>query len=192
GAGSIEELRGAAQVHRGATQIAALVGMVVMVADRIETLADSELTLILRGGTRLRLGEASTMIIDEDLVTNGTSIRSTVRLLLGKLRAWVNTKVGSGAPNFEIRTPNAVAGARGTDFEVEFIEGKPCPAQPTCLRYTTVGVYEGTVVVANPTSPPGSAPVTVTAGYQTTIPCETPPTTAARWGAEELRSPGYH
>src|SRR5262245_8166449 len=86
GAGSIEELRGAAQVHRGATQIAALVGMVVMVADRIETLADSELTLILRGGTRLRLGEASTMIIDEDLVTNGTSIRSTVRLLLGKLR----------------------------------------------------------------------------------------------------------
>jgi len=94
--------------------------------------------------------------------------------------------------NFEIHTPNGVAAARGTDFEVEFIEGKPCPADPSCLRYTTVGVYQGVVVVANPTSPAGSLPVTVTAGYQTTIPCESPPTASSRWGAEELRAPGYH
>jgi len=188
--GSIQELRGTAQVFRAAKTIAAAVGILVMLGDRIETLADSELTLILRGGTRLTLGEDSTIIIDRHLVA--THIQTSIRLLLGKLRSWVNDTGGAGGVNFEIHTPNGVAAARGTDFEVEFIEGKPCPADPSCLRYTTVGVYQGVVVVANPTSPAGSLPVTVTAGYQTTIPCESPPTPSARWGAEELRAPGYH
>jgi hypothetical protein len=188
--GSIQELRGTAQVFRAARTIAAAVGILVMLGDRIETLADSELTLILRGGTRLTLGEDSTIIIDRHLVA--THIQTTIRLLLGKLRSWVNDTGGAGGVNFEIHTPNGVAAARGTDFEVEFIEGKPCPADPSCLRYTTVGVYQGVVVVANPTSPPGSLPVTVTAGYQTTIPCKSPPTPSSRWGAEELRAPGYH
>jgi len=190
--GSIQELRGTVQVFRAAKAIAAVVGILVMLGDRIETRADSEVTLILRGGTRLMLGEDSTMIIDRHLVENETHIQTAVRLLLGKLRSWVNDTGGRGSVNFEIHTPNGVAAARGTDFEVEFIEGKPCPADPSCLRYTTVGVYLGVVVVTNPTSPAGSLPVTVTAGYETTIPCESPPTPPSRWGAEELRAPGYH
>jgi ferric-dicitrate binding protein FerR (iron transport regulator) len=190
--GSIHELRGTAQVFRAAKMIAAAVGMFVILGDRIETRADSELTLILRGGTRLRLGEDSTVIIDRHLAENETHLQTKVRLLLGKLRSWVNDTEGRGSVNFEVHTPNGVAAARGTDFEVDFIEGKPCPADPSCLRYTTVGVYQGVVVVANPTSPAGSLPVTLTAGYETTIPCESPPTPPSRWGAEELRAPGYH
>ena len=190
--GSIQALRGTAQIFRAAKAIAAVVGIFVMLGDRIETRTDSEVTLMLRGGTRLMLGEDSTMIIDRHLVENETHIQTTVRLLLGKLRSWVNDTGGGGGVNFEIHTPNGVAAARGTDFEVDFIEGKPCPADPSCLRYTTVGVYQGVVVVANPTSPAGSLSVTVTAGYETTIPCESPPTSPSRWGAEELRAPGYH
>jgi ferric-dicitrate binding protein FerR (iron transport regulator) len=189
--GSIVHLRGLVHIYRAATQLAGTVGMLVLIGDKIETLADAEVTLVLHGGTELELSESSTMIIDQNVATE-PSIRSTVRLLLGRLRALVNATAGARSVNFEIHTPNAVAGARGTNFEVAFVEGKPCPAQPTCLRYTTVGVYQGTVVVANPTSPPGSAPVTVTAGYQTTIPCETPPTAPSPWGTEELRAPGYH
>jgi len=188
--GSITELKGAALVLRGVKQLAATVGMLVLLGDKIETLADAEVTLVLRGGTELKLSESSTITIDQN-VASEAAIRSAVRLMLGRLRAWVNA-AGARSIDFEVHTPNAVAGVRGTDFEIAFIEGKPCPAQPTCLRYTTVGVYQGTVVVANPTSPPGSAPVTVTAGYQTTIPCETPPTAPSPWGTEELRAPGYH
>jgi ferric-dicitrate binding protein FerR (iron transport regulator) len=190
--GSIQELRGTVQVLRAAKAIAAAVGIFVMLGDRIETRADSEVTLMLRGGTRLMLGEDSTMIIDRHFVENETHIQTTMRLLLGKLRSWVNDNAGGGSVNFEVHTPNGVAAARGTDFEVDFIEGKPCPADPSCLRYTTVGVYQGVVVVANPTGPTGAPPVTVTAGYETTIPCESPPTPPSRWGAEELRAPGYH
>ena len=53
--GSIQELRGTAQVFRVAKAIAAVVGIFVMLGDRIETRADSEVTLMLRGGTRLML-----------------------------------------------------------------------------------------------------------------------------------------
>ena len=190
--GSIQELRGTAQVFRAAQAITATVGILVMLGDRIETLADSELTLILRGGTRLMVGEDSTIIIDRHLIENETHIQTTVRLLLGKLRSWVNDTGGGGSVNFEIHTPNGVAAVRGTDFEVEFIEGKPCPADPSCLRYTTVGVYQGAVDVVNPTGPAGSPPVTVAAGYETTIACESPPTPPSHWGAEELIAPGYH
>ena len=186
-AGSITALKGVVLIYRGVKQLAAAVGILVMLGDKIETLASAEVTLVLRGGTELKLGESSTIVIDQSVAKQPT----IVRLLLGRLRAWVNAAVGAG-PDFEVHTPNAVAGVRGTDFEVAFIDGKPCPAEPTCLRYTTVGVYRGTVVVANPTSPPGSAPVIVTAGYETTIPCETPPTSPSPWGTEELRAPGYH
>lgn len=188
--GSITTLRGAAKVYRSVNQLAATVGMLVFLGDKIETLTDSEVTLALFGGTELKLSESSAITIDKN-VASAPAIRSTVSLILGKLRALVNPAM-AGSVDFEVHTPNAVAGVRGTDFEIDFIEGKPCPAQPTCLRYTTVGVYEGTVVVTNPTSPPGSAPATVTAGYQTTIPCETPPTAPSPWGTEELRAPGYH
>lgn len=189
--GSIVELRGLVQIYRGAKQLAGAVGMLLLLGDKIETLADAEVTLVLRGGTKLKLGDSSTMVIDQNVV-NEPDFSTSVRLVLGTLRAWINATAGARSVNFEVHTPNAVAGARGTDFEVAFIEGKPCPAQPTCLRYTTVGVYQGTVVVTNPTSPPGSPPVTLTAGYQTTIPCETPPTAPSPWGTEELRAPGYH
>src|SRR5215469_10321790 len=41
--GSIQELRGTAQVYRAAKAIVAAVGILVMLGDRIETLADSDL-----------------------------------------------------------------------------------------------------------------------------------------------------
>jgi ferric-dicitrate binding protein FerR (iron transport regulator) len=186
--GSITALKGAAQVYRGVQQLAAASGMSVLLGDKIETSANAELTLALLGGTEIKLSESSTIIIDQNVAA--PTIRSSMRLMIGTLRALVNAAASSVA--FEVHTPNGVAGVRGTDFEVTYIEGKPCPAQPTCLRYTTVGVYKGIVVVSNPTSPPGAAPVTITAGYQTTIPCETPPTAPSPWGTEELRAPGYH
>jgi hypothetical protein len=100
--------------------------------------------------------------------------------------------MGAGKPaGFEVHTPNAVASVRGTDFDTEYIEGKPCPGFPQCLRYTDVGVYKGTVAVRNPTSLK-SISVLVAAGYETTVPCELPPATPGPLGMGDLTGPGYH
>ena len=80
-----------------------------------------------------------------------------------------------------------MVGIRGTDFETEYIAGKPFPGFPQCLRYTDVGVYQGLVEVSNPTSAQPAA-VRESAGYETTLPCELPPANPSTFGLAQLEA----
>jgi ferric-dicitrate binding protein FerR (iron transport regulator) len=186
-AGVIKELRGGADVQRNGSSIAAATGMPILVGDKLRTSRRSSLTIELVDGSQLLLSDLSSVLIDRS-VTNGAD--STIDLLMGKLRSIVN--IGASRPaGFEVHTPNAVTSVRGTDFETEYIEGKPCPGFPQCLRYTDVGVYKGIVEVRNPTSTK-SISVRVAAGYETTVPCELPPAPPGPLGMGDLTAPGYH
>ena len=187
-AGSITAVAGSATLERAGRQADAAIGMPVRVHDRLQTAADSSLTVTLLSGDELLLSESSSIAIDQYAAARGDS---SIDLLVGHLRSIISASLLRGRPAFEVHTPNAVAGVRGTDFETAFIEGKPCPGFPSCLRYTDVGVYRGIVEVSNPTSP-GAPPVRVTQGYETTVPCELPPSSPAPLGMGELGGPGYH
>jgi hypothetical protein len=187
-AGSVTELEGTAKLTRGKQQVNVVIKMPVIVHDRLQTMSKSHLTVTLRGGSQLMLTESSTMVID-DVATNARA-DSTISLMVGHVRAVVYSTAGATTSKFEVHTPNAVAGVRGTDFETAYIEGKPCPGFPTCLRYTEVDVYKGIVEVRNPTNPK-APPVRVTQGYETTVPCELAPSSAAPLGMSELGAPGY-
>jgi ferric-dicitrate binding protein FerR (iron transport regulator) len=184
--GSVTELEGTARLSRGTQEFNVAIKMAVIARDKLQTMSKSHLTVTLTGGSQLILAESSTMVVD-DLATSARS-DSSISLKLGHLRAVVYPS--TGGTNFEVHTPNAVAGVRGTEFETAYIEGKPCPGFPTCLRYTEVGVYKGVVEVRNPTNPK-APPVRVTQGYETTIPCELPPSSPAPLGMSELGAPGY-
>jgi ferric-dicitrate binding protein FerR (iron transport regulator) len=186
--GSVTELVGIAKLSRGRQILDVVIKMAVMVHDRLQTMPKSHLTVTLNGGSQLMLAESSTMVIDEDASGSGRN-DSKISLLLGHLRASVHL-TSNASSNFEVHTPNAVVGVRGTEFETAYIEGKPCPGFPTCLRYTEVGVYKGVVEVSNPTNP-SAPPVRVTQGYETTVPCDLAPTPAAPLGMSELGAPGY-
>jgi hypothetical protein len=190
--GSVIEIEGSAQLERGGHESEVTVRMEVQVHDRLKTMAHSHLTVSLRDGSRLMLAESSSMVIDQSAVAADATTDSTIELLTGHLRSIVNITAGASGkfPNFEVHTPNAVAGVRGTEFETAYIEGKPCPGFPTCLRYTDVGVYRGIVEVSNPGNPK-ALPVRVAGGYETTVPCEQPPTSPAPLGMGELGAPGY-
>jgi hypothetical protein len=141
----------------------------------------------------LTLSESSSIVIYQAKVEPaiaGLANRFFVELFRGTLGSVV-TPAGNGSAQFEVHTPNAVVGVRGTDFKTEYIEGKPCPGFPTCLRYTDVGVYKGVVEVSNPTSAK-PAVVQVTSGYETTVPCESPPAVPGPLGMGDLTAPGYH
>jgi hypothetical protein len=186
-AGSVTELEGTAKLSRGKQEFNVAIKMAVFVRDRLQTMAKSHLTVALRGGSQLILAESSTMVIDD--VAANAHADSAISLMLGHLRAVVYPTMGA-TPNFEVHTPNAVVGVRGTEFETAYIEGKPCPGFPTCLHYTEVDVYKGVVEVRNPTNPT-APPVRVTQGYETTVPCELAPSSAAPLGMSELGAPGY-
>lgn len=189
--GSITEIKGHAVARRAGQELEVVPAMPILRNDEILTDAGSGVTITLQGGTRLTLGESTSVIIDESVVAADKRGKSIMHLLGGQLHSIV-ASVGAISGNFEVHTPNAIAATRGTDFEVDFIEGKPCPEEPTCRRYTTVGVYKGIVDVSNPTSPEATHSVAVTAGYQANVPCELVPKSPSPWGIEDLGTPGYN
>jgi len=140
----------------------------------------SELTIVMTDNTTLSAVEPTIMEFDR------TPTRSLIRLFSGSLKASVIPP-----NNIEFLTPNGELQIRGTLFDIKYIEGKPCPGFPDCLRYTDIGVYKGIVEVRNPTSlKPVS--VRVTAGDETTIPCELPPAQPGLLGINDITAPGYH
>jgi len=187
GAGTIKELRGTVNVQRTGRSIAATPAMPILVGDKLETSRQSSVTVELIDGSQLMLSDVSSVVIDHTMMS---AADSTIELFKGKLRSVVNIAAGK-LPEFEVHTPNAVVAVRGTDFDTEYIEGKPCPGFPQCLRYTDIGVYKGIVEVRNPTSSK-SISVRVAAGYETTVPCELPPATPGPLGVGDLTAPGYH
>ena len=186
-AGAIKQLRGAVDIQRNGHSFAATLGMPILAGDKLNTSSRSSVIVELIDGTQLTLSETSSVVIDRT-ITNAAD--SMIELFKGKLRSIINLAASKPAA-FEVHTPNAVVSVRGTDFDTEYIEGKPCPGFPQCLRYTDVGVYKGTVEVHNPTSAKRVS-VRVAAGYETTIPCELPPATPGPLGIGDLTAPGYH
>lgn len=80
----------------------------------------SQMALLLRDRTQLRLNQNSILQVRE-LAADGTP----TRLELSTGRAWMQAKSrpaisgGDQPPTLEIRTPNAVAAIRGTDWDIE-------------------------------------------------------------------------
>lgn len=185
-AGSITALKGTATVARGGSLHRASLKMRVFVGDKLRTASHSRLTVTLRDGSRLMLAESSTFVIAQ-AGARASKLKSVIDLLDGSLRAAVKY---TGGRTFEVRTPNAIAGVRGTNFVTKFVAGTPCPGFPNCLRYTDVGVYKGIVEVSNPTSKK-PATVRVGGGYETTVPCEMPPASPSPLGMGKLTAPTY-
>ncbi|MGO9062066.1 MAG: FecR domain-containing protein [Candidatus Binataceae bacterium] len=189
-AGMVTAIDGDARLVRNGQTLKVTTAMAVQTDDKLVTEREANLTVTFADNSRLLVGASTTIVINQGLIGGANSGISRVGLLGGTLRSVVNLGLRRSAQGFEVRTPNAVMGVRGTEFEVAYIAGTPCPGFPDCLRYTDVGVYKGVVEVTNPLNPK-AAPVTATAGYETTVPCEEPPATPSPLGMNEMLSPAY-
>jgi FecR-like protein len=172
-AGSITSLTGDVHIERGGTTVPATPGMALDVGDRIVTAASSRVTLTLTDNSKLELDESTSMVIDQQAVTPRNTKLS---LFSGLVRSFVSY-TSSSTPNFEVHTPNAVASARGTQYDTSTATQPPSTMSEAdrqkykdCRRFTQVSVYEGTVEVLNTTNPGGGS-VQVPAGHKTTVVC---------------------
>ncbi len=126
----------------------------VLAGSEVRTGPDSAVTLNWVNGSRIRLGpETSVRVRKCSLNTNTKATTSLFDLDMGRIWVRVLSMVG-GKSKFEIRTPTATAGVRGTVFFVEVDR----------TGSTAVAVYEGAVEVATDT---GRA--TVGEGQQATV-----------------------
>ncbi len=87
--------------------------------DSIKTGTDSKARIVLEDGASIFIGPLSVFTVGKVTEDDETSARnSTFMLESGKARSNVN-KLNTPDSTFEIKTPTAVAGVRGTDFMVE-------------------------------------------------------------------------
>ncbi|MGD0288619.1 MAG: FecR family protein [Candidatus Binataceae bacterium] len=119
-AGSISAMTGTATITRGGAAIPAAYGIKVDVGDRIVTGAGSNVTVTLGDGSQIEVADSSNLTIDENTLNpDGSRASTRVSLLGGMVRSLVRSTPGR-APNFEVHTPNAVASARGTSYDVDY------------------------------------------------------------------------
>ena len=169
-AGSISAISGTATITRGSATIPAAYGTRIEVGDRIVTAAASSLTVTLSDGSQIEVTDSSTLTMDENTL-NASGLRASTKLSLlnGLVRSLVRTTPGT-PPNFEVHTPNAVASARGTFYDVDHETGVHDEHYKNCTEFTHVSVFQGTVEVYNPTNP-SSPTVEVNEGQKVTVPC---------------------
>ncbi len=119
-AGSISGISGTVTITRGGATIPAVYGAKVDVGDRITTGPASNITVTLTDGSQIELTDSSNLTIEENkLNPDGTRAATKLSLLTGLVRSLVRSTPGT-PPNFEVHTPNAVASARGTQFDVDY------------------------------------------------------------------------
>lgn len=170
-AGLVSALTGQVKIERAGHPVAVTNGTPVETGDRISTGPQSQATISLSDGTQFELAESSTIILlQNQLNASGQRAMTRLDLLAGLLHSLVHFAPGN-APNYEVHTPNAVAAARGTNYDTDYISGVVREEHPGCREFTDVTVYEGIVEVTNPRNPTAGA-TKVISGHKTTVPCK--------------------
>lgn len=114
------------------------INMMLQESDAIKTDAKSKAKIVLEDGSTVTVGPLSVFVIGSVTRDYNTGKKSaTFDLQEGKARATV-TKLTTSDSTFEIITPTAVAGVRGTDFMVEI---------DAAGEKSTITVFEGVVEV---------------------------------------------
>lgn len=119
--GTVAAARGQAEIGRSGAFSPAAVGAVVQLGDVLRTGADSQLRVVFRDDSVIDLTQNASLTVDTQVYDPGSSRFSTLlRLAAGKARAIVSKAYGASGASYEIQTPTAVAGVRGTEFLIEY------------------------------------------------------------------------
>lgn len=145
--GSIDAVEGTASLTRAGKTTVAAKGASLAVGDTLTTVDPGKLRLLFRDGTLIALGSKSKITLTAFKTTNdGRTARFDVAA--GKFWAKVSAWAGGGPSFLEYRTPNAVAGVRGTtlwgDIDVDAI----CSLDGSIEVRSTVGASPSAVLAA--------------------------------------------
>jgi hypothetical protein len=158
--GKVVALRGKATIERRGSPIAAAVKSPLEADDKFSTGPASRAKLLFIDDSVLTLGENTRMSINTFIHEKGKTGTSIFNLMDGKMRSVVSKT------RFEVRTPTAVAAARGTViyFEVGQMDNR---------EFSKILCLEGTVEVrSNTETIPGT--VTLTQGKMVIVTANQP------------------
>lgn len=105
----------------GAAPAVAKVGTKVAQGDQIIAGADSRAKIVMSDRNIINISPNTKLVIEE-YISDAKSKNVKLSLLEGKIRTNVEQKYDNDKNKFEIRTPTAVAGVRGTQFITSYSE----------------------------------------------------------------------
>jgi hypothetical protein len=119
--GTVASVSGVAEIGRGGTRTPATVGAPVQLGDELRTGSDGKLRVLFRDDSVIDLGESSSLVVDKQVFDPAaSSFSSLLRLVSGRARAFVSEYYRNPGAAYQVETPTAVAGVRGTSFLVAY------------------------------------------------------------------------
>ena len=152
--GTVTRVQGTAQLFRqSAEPIMVTRGLAVQRQDRIRTAANSSVRIELADGSILSLGEKAGLKLSDFEYKAGAKRTATMEMTLGKVLVFAKDFRKLKANSFQVKTPTAVVGVRGTLFVV-WVQSDTI-TRVTCYE-NEVAVYNvfkpGEIVVLPPNS----------------------------------------
>jgi hypothetical protein len=167
--GTVQTYSGDVKLERAASPVAVTTGMGVMRGDRFTTGANGRLIIVLNDKSTLDLYESGVLVLNDQVLGTNGQATTRVSLLSGVLRSIVNVTTGGPAPNFEVHTPNAIAAARGTDYNTGYHSNTNRQGYTHCRDFTDVYTRHGTVEVTSLGTP--GTQVMLKKDQSTTVAC---------------------
>jgi hypothetical protein len=179
--GAVAALEGEAHARRvdGSEWAALAPGDDVFLGDRLRTQAASKLKLLFSDDSVLTLAANTELTVDEQVVPEEEATESYFSLMVGTVRALVSERYGAPGATFEMETPTAVAGVRGTRFIAKHDEE---------AEETTVLGLSNITVVRSKDDPEGEYAVEVREGQVTRVTHGRSPHAPVRAPDDVLRS----
>jgi len=170
--GTVAAVEGMAEIERGGVRTAAQNGAAIALGDALSTGRPGHLRIVFEDDSLLTLDDDSRVTVDEHVFDPGASgnVRSLLGLVRGKVAAVVSDYYHQAGTRYEIKSRNAVAGVRGTEFSMSY--------DPQRDVTDVVGI-NGVVSVHSAVDP--SAPgILVTASETTSVVAAEPPSLPRR------------
>lgn len=121
-AGTVAAVAGTLQVHRAGSWQSASIGVPIFVGDRLRTGSSDRAKIVLADDSVLDIGPDTEVTLDTQIFERPRHrFQSLLRLAKGKIRAWVSDYYREPRARYEVETPTAIIGVRGTEFIVVYV-----------------------------------------------------------------------
>ena len=121
--GQVVAFEGSAEIVRAGATLAVQPGTPIQKKDEVRTGKPGRVRIVFQDQSVVTVADDSRLTIDEQVFDPATnSAQSAVGLLKGKVSSIVSAYYNWSGAKYEVKTPTAVAGVRGTEFVVTYDE----------------------------------------------------------------------
>lgn len=150
--GTVAAVIGTLQVQRSSAWQNGSVGAPIFIGDRLRTGASDSAKIVFRDDSVLDVAPNTELTLDKQTFDpSARRFDTLLRLVNGKVRAWVSDYYRQPRAHYEIETPTAISGVRGTEFIILY--------DPNAEVTEVVGLSETVAVAGKLAVPGGGVPV---------------------------------